>query len=70
MKVTNAGGALIFSDLLLDGDGLMYMNYDLTAFNLQNGSTFALSNVPEPSAWILLSLGVFGLLRLRKRKAS
>lgn len=70
VKVTNAGGALIFSDLLLDGDGLMYMNYDLTAFNLQNGSTFALSNVPEPSAWILLSLGVFGLLRLRKRKAS
>lgn len=69
VKVTDAGGALTFSDLMLDADGVVYMNYDLTAFNLQNGASFALSNVPEPSAWILLSLGVFGMLGIRRKKS-
>lgn len=69
VKVTDLGGALMFSDLMLDADGLVYMNYDLTAFNLQNGASFALSNVPEPSAWILLSLGVFGMLGIRQKKS-
>ncbi len=69
VKVTDLGGALMFSDLMLDADGLVYMNYDLTAFNLQNGASFALSNLPEPSAWILLSLGVFGMLGIRQKKS-
>ncbi|MBE6428417.1 MAG: PEP-CTERM sorting domain-containing protein, partial [Planctomycetaceae bacterium] len=70
VKVTDVGGALAFSNLQLDSDGLMFMNYDLASFNLQNGSSFTLASVPEPSAWILLTLGVFGLLGFRRKNAS
>lgn len=66
--VTAGDGSVTFTDITLNTDGLAYMNYDLTAFNLAAGSTFAFANgVPEPGTWLLLVTGMGLLLWRRKR---
>lgn len=66
--VTAGDASVTFTDIPLNTDGLAYMNYDLTAFNLAAGSTFAFANgVPEPGTWLLLVTGMGLLLWRRKR---
>ena len=66
--VTAGDASVTFTDIPLNIDGLAYMNYDLTAFNLAAGSTFAFANgVPEPGTWLLLVTGMGLLLWRRKR---
>ncbi len=66
--VTAGDASVTFTDIPLNTDGIAYMNYDLAAFNLAAGSTFAFANgVPEPGTWLLLVTGMGLLLWRRKR---
>ncbi len=60
---------LVFSNIELNEEGLAFMNYDLSAFNLANGASFEFkTNVPEPGTWILLATGM-GLLFLKRKRS-
>lgn len=60
---------IAFTNIALNEDGLAFMNYDLSAFNLANGASFEFkNNVPEPGTWILLATGM-GLLFLKRKRS-
>ncbi|MBQ4141973.1 MAG: PEP-CTERM sorting domain-containing protein [Thermoguttaceae bacterium] len=63
------GEFIAFTNLTLDDDGLSFMNYDLSAFNAQNGSSLTFNNLPEPGTWILLLSGTLFLFWRRARAA-
>ncbi|MDO4629090.1 MAG: PEP-CTERM sorting domain-containing protein [Planctomycetia bacterium] len=68
VTISSTFDTISFGNLKLDENGLGYLNYDLSAFNLQSGANMSFSNVPEPSTWGLMLVGLGVGFFFRKRK--
>ena len=72
--VTVDGSTLLIEGLTIDEPGYTTFSFGLGEFNLLNGTDLKIGdyqnpNVPEPSTWLLLILGSFGLAFYRKNAA-
>ncbi len=62
------GDTIAFENLILDENGVGYLNFSLDAYNSLNGTNMSFKNVPEPSTWGLMIVGLGMGFFFRKRK--
>ncbi|MDO4629573.1 MAG: PEP-CTERM sorting domain-containing protein [Planctomycetia bacterium] len=62
------GDTIAFENLVLDENGVGYLNFGLDAYNALNGTNMSFKNVPEPSTWGLMLVGLGVGFFFRKRK--
>lgn len=58
ITITNTGSFIEFGNLLLNADGMGYLSYNIDAFNTAFDMNLTFANVPEPSTWGLMLLGL------------
>ncbi|MDO5114348.1 MAG: PEP-CTERM sorting domain-containing protein, partial [Planctomycetia bacterium] len=58
ITITNTGSFIEFGNLLLNADGMGYLSYNIDAFNALHDMNLTFTNVPEPSTWGLMLLGL------------
>lgn len=73
LTVSASENVLLLDGLTLDESGEYLANFGIVGFNAANGTNLTIGayrnpNVPEPSTWALLLLGVAGVVWLQRRR--